>query len=210
MDEFKPSVYIAVLNQGEVAVDLANNLLVMVSHADVSFKITWPNHKPTSNNRNKIVKAFLETDYHYLLMIDDDVVPPPNLLDLIKLGKDIVAAPCPQWHENDIYWVVMDYVPEEEGYRQVGVDRRSGLEEVDAVGTGCILIKRKVLENIKAPFERKWDEDGIQALGHDFYFCQKAKEKGFEVYAHFDYPCRHYKRLDLIKVIEFGVNASST
>lgn len=196
------SVYIAILNQGHVRVDLANNLFTAITNSRIRTKVVWPSAQTVDNNRNQIVRRFLDTDFSHLLMIDDDTVPPPNILELLNYDKDIIAAPVTQWHENDMYWVIMDWVAEEQAFRQVPPDRRNGLQKVDGVGTGCILIKRGVLESVQKPFERLWDQYGIQALGQDFYFCRKATELGFEVWAHWDYPCLHYKSIDLIKVWE--------
>jgi hypothetical protein len=115
-------------------------------------------------------------------------------MDLVALDKDIVACPTRQYHEGQLYWVVMRAV--DDGY-QGYLKKQRGLMEVDAVGTGCILIARRVLENIKGPFVREWNEDGTQRLGTDFAFCKRAKKKGFRVWAHWDYPCAHFKELNL-------------
>lgn len=196
-------VYLAVLNQGYIRVDLANNLMVAQTRCSYPVHITWPNLKPIAHNRNQIAKNFLETDSTHLIMIDSDVVPPVNIFDLVGLNKDIIAAPCPQWHENDIYWVVMDEV--EGGFKAIPPERRNGLQKVDAVGTGCIVIKREVLEQVKAPFMRYWNEDGLAEIGLDFYFCKKARELGFDVWAHFDFPCRHYTEQNLIDVLKLVI-----
>ena len=70
-----------------------------------------------------------------------------------------------------------------------------GLQEVDAIGTGCMLIKRKVLEALEAPFTRIWNKDGTMDTGVDFHFCEQAKAKGFKVWAHYDYLCNHFKAI---------------
>ena len=87
-----------------------------------------------------------------------------------------------------------------DGYRQVPLEKRGGLQEYDAVGTGCIVIARRVLETIKEPCSPKW-ENGLMILGRDFYMCEKAKKVGFKVWAHWDYLCDHFKELSLLSVI---------
>ena len=195
----KQKVYIAVLNQGSIRHELVNLLIHTTHDPGYQVKITYPGDRPIANNRNKIVLKFLEGDWDYLLMIDDDTVPHNNPLDLISHDKDIIGYPYPQWNERDIYWLAMDQ--DGDGYKSILPDRRHGLQPVDALGTGCILIKRKVLEAVKAPFMRKWSEDGIAELGLDFYFCQKAKDAGFEVWCDWRAPCSHFKTLDLIEVL---------
>ena len=132
-------------------------------------------------------------------MIDSDVVPHRSPLDLIELDKDIIAYPCPQWNERDLYWVVMD--KDGGGYKPIPPERRHGLQRVDAIGTGCIMIKRNVLEQVRAPFSNKQAEDGTLDLGEDFYFCQKAAAAGFEVWCDWRAPCSHFKTLNLIDVL---------
>lgn len=80
---------------------------------------------------------------------------------------------------------------------------RVGLQEVDAVGTGCFLAHRRVFEHtdMKAPFHRIYNEDGTVERGNDIAFCEKAKAAGFKVWAHFDYSCDHYNELPLNEVI---------
>lgn len=191
------SVQVSVLNQGWIRPELCNFLLNLVT-SDSRYKIhiNYPNARPISNNRNIIAREF---NHDYLLMIDSDVIPHRNPLDLVDLDKDIIACPCPQWHKTDLYWVAMYGV--NGGYKQVSVYQRKGLQQVDAVGTGCILIAKRVLIKIKAPFMVNWLPNGIQGLGQDFYFCQKSKKAGFKVWVHWGYPCSHFKEIDMLDVL---------
>jgi len=197
------SVLCAIPNTGLMRVELANILIKMSHDKRYSFTVYYPNQQPIDNNRGCIVKHFLESKHDYLLMIDNDNPPIKNPLDLVELDKDVIACPTPQWNSTDpkfpIYWVAMDKV--EDGYKEH--KEKKDLQEVDAVGTGCILIARRVLEELEAPFMRKWSEDGVAEVGLDFRFCEKAKEKGFKIYTHYDYPCSHYKELNLLDILEF-------
>ena len=201
--ERKPNILVAILHQGNISTELGFRIAQIGMDDRFNVKIKPYSHKPISNNRNIIVKEFLANGYDYLCMIDSDIIPPSNILDLVLVDKDVIGGVCPQWHEDDLYWVVMRKVPD--GYQQVPVEERGGLREVDAIGTGCIVIKRNVLEVIKAPFNRKWDEDGIAILGLDFNFCQKAKEKGFKIWAHWDYMCDHKIQIGLLNIYKLLV-----
>lgn len=144
------------------------------------------------NNRNKIVKYFLEEgDWDYLFLLDDDVVPPANILDLVTLEKDIVGGvykifrntqnPEPEygafWHEA-----------ETNRYKST---KGAGLVEVDAINGGCLLISRNVLQEIQTPFTAERNDQGLWALGEDLSFCKSARALGFKVFAHFGYECGH-------------------
>ena len=63
-----------------------------------------------------------------------------------------------------------------------------------------MLIKREVLEALKVPFSRDLDDDGVMVLGSDYLFCLRAEDHGFEIWCHYDYPCRHYKEIELSSV----------
>lgn len=155
--------------------------------------------KGIGEHRNVIVKEFLKGDYDFLLMIDSDNPPPPNVLDLIDFDKDIIGCPTPinmNWNGvNDIYWGV--YLGGDKFDREGG----EGLERVDKITTGCILIKREVLEEVEHPFTTVRDADDIRIIGTDIAFCNKCKELEFEIYAAWDFRCRHFKEINLLDLI---------
>jgi len=65
-----------------------------------------------------------------------------------------------------------------------------GLREVDAVGTGAILIHRSVIE---AMLPGPWFEYEAGGTSEDLAFCRKAKRKyGFQVYCDFATISGHY------------------
>lgn len=196
----RKAVYVAVLNQGNIRVELNAVLSSISADPRYNVKVVYPALRPIQHNRNTVVFHFLESRADYLLMMDSDTVPRGNPLDLVVLDKDIVACPCPQWRKGDIFWVVMDRT--EGGFRPVPPARRGGLVQADAVGTGCILIARRVLEAIAAPFAVQWTEDGRLDVGLDFAFCARAKQHGFEVWVAWNYPCSHYKTINLVDIIE--------
>lgn len=201
------SVWISILNQGEIRPELSNLLLHLQQDRRFRVRVEYPSKRPIANNRNDIVSRFKKSKYEYLLMIDADTVPLANPLELALHKKDVIACPVPQWNDGNVYWVVMDKV--KGGYRQVDVGERSGLKQVDAVGTGCIMIHRKVLEKIKHPFEVRYDKKGTLDLGLDFHFCEKARRKGFEIWVDWTKPCDHHKKLSLLNVIKLIQSANN-
>jgi len=202
----KPLVQISVLNQGKLATGLVNSLAIMTHDDRCKVRIDYPAGRPIQHNRNEIAKRFLMSRADFLLMIDSDIVPKKSPLDLVQMNKDVLGLPCPQWREGDIFWVVMDRV--RGGFRPVRPERRFGLAEVDAVGTGCILIARRVLERLKAPFNIEWTEDGTLEMGLDFAFCLRVRQAGFSVWTHWAYVCSHFKTLDLVEVIGLAMRKS--
>jgi GT2 family glycosyltransferase len=191
----KKSVMVAVLNQGKIATGLTECLLAMKDSPYYDVEIEFPDDAPISNNRNKIVQRFLAKDYDYLLMIDSDIVPPPSVINMADFQKDIIAATA-FIYQGVIMPVAWNRMPDGM-YKPIDISEYDGIVEVDAIGTGCVMLSRKVLEDVKAPFLNEYDPDGIKLFGLDIAFCQKAKEKGYKVFTSIDYVCSHYKTVDL-------------
>ena len=85
-----------------------------------------------------------------------------------------------------------------EGKRYQVLDFGDGLEMIDSGGTGCIMIARRVLEAVQQPFKGVYDDYGVRVTGQDIEFCRRVKELGFEIWTHWDYPCHHFKTIDLL------------
>jgi hypothetical protein len=200
MSHITKKVWVSILNIGEIRSELSAVAARMLLDGRYILNITYPNARPEEVNRNEIIKEFKKSGYDFLLMIDADVIPLRNPLDLVQLDLDIVNFACPQWREGDIYWVALDKV--EGGWKPLPVERRCGLQEVDATGNACMLIKRKVFDVVPTPyFEHKFDEEGIHKEGMEYRFCQKAKENGFKVFVHFDFMADHIKEISLVEVL---------
>lgn len=170
--------------------------------------IIKPSHKPYVNNLHHIVNDFLGKGYHYWLNIDADNPPTNNPLDLVELDKDIIGCPTPIWYftdkmgERPYYFNAYDYDSSVDAYREH--QPQKGLQRVDAIGTGCFLVARRVFESPfmrKAPFARRWNEDGTMDRGNDMAFCERARNQGFEIYAHYDYLCDHFSELSMLEMI---------
>lgn len=162
-----------------------------------------PTWNPYEHSLNRIAIDVLQGGYDYWLNIDDDNPPTNNPLDLLELFPDVLGCPTPIYHnkgdgEWPICWSALDAAPE--GYREH--QPREGLQDCDAVGSGCMIVGRHVLEGMEPPwFVRETDGRGLVINGPDFYFCRKAKAAGFKIQSHFGYPCRHFKEVELIEAI---------
>jgi hypothetical protein len=160
---------------------------------------TWAN--PISSNRNLITQRFLASDCDFLLMIDDDVVPLHNPAELCHANLPIIGFPAKVRSTGQtIVWTMYTPHVSGEGYSAIdpaNIDDMMDLMKVSIVGTGCILVRRDVLENLKAPFHSEFDENGVQVYGTDFAFCRKATGAGFDVYTAPHRICEHYKTLGL-------------
>lgn len=204
----KQKILISVPNTGHIhkLVNFATDRLLMERRYEAT--IIRPTHIPYENNLHHIVNDFMAGDYDFWLNIDSDNPPMANPMDLVELNKDVMGLPTPVWHftnkikgERPIYENAYKYVPEHDAYTEWPV--KEGLQRVAAVGTGCILIARRVFETDVmrlAPFSRKLNFDGTVERGNDISFCERATAQGFEIYAHYDYKCRHFVNLELHEI----------
>lgn len=156
--------------------------------------------QPISHSRNKVAKKSVEDKYDFVLMIDDDVAPIKSPLDLVVLNKDILSLPTPIMQNGQMMFNTVVAVGD--NFKPLPGHLQQGLVEIDAAGTGCILIKTDVFKKVKRPFDFEFDDDGLKTRGEDFAFCMRAKEAGFRVWTHYDYPCEHWNRLNMLQILE--------
>ncbi len=170
-----------------------------------SANLILPTHNPYENNLHHILNDFMAGDFEFWLNIDADNPPMKNPLDLVDHDLDIVGLPTPVWHsgkkgDRPVYW--NGYDCEGDAYKEH--EPRKGLQKVDAVGTGCFLVARRVFENPemrKAPFQRQYYEDGRVHKGNDISFCERARAQGIDIWCHYDYPCMHFNELELNETV---------
>jgi len=204
------SILVSLPNQHWLHKHVVHKVLLLQQDGRYRLNIIMPSHKPYENNLHHIVNDFMAGNYDFWLNIDADNPPLKNPLDLIELDKDIIGLPTPIWHyegknqrkgDRPIYENVYAYDKKVDAYREYPEKR--GLQKVSAIGTGCFLIARRVFENEnmrKAPFERKLNQDGTVNKGNDISFCERLRDNGFEIHAHFGYPCDHFSENSLIEI----------
>jgi len=109
----------------------------------------------------------------YLIMIDDDMIlPPDTIVKLLAHNKPIVA---PLFHHRRAPFkaVMMNYANGSGKMEYVPTEPKKPLQEVDAVGFGVVCIDvNRVLRKVNRPFF--WMEP---KYGEDVYFCHKAKQE---------------------------------
>lgn len=208
-----------VLNQGTTTTGMETSLFAWMQekNKDYQFNIFFPSARPISNNRNQIVKDFLNGDWEYLFMIDDDNPPRINPFDLLDQDKPVIAGIYPGRDERGVHFHVYqfgDNFPEKVSFKQYPLEYREGLKQVDAVGTGLMCIKRDVLEKVSKKFGTLFDdmfhEDGTMITNDDMSFCIKCKELGIPIFADFNHVGSHYKMVDLLWVANLVAYAAQT
>lgn len=129
-----------------------------------------------AENRNWLAAQAVKNNCDYLLMIDDDMVfPPETARVLVSRDKDIIGVVYSVRKKDvEIYVLLADpEIPpsETEPY------------EVLAMGTGIALIKCEVFKKIPQPwFAFETHDNGMVKMGEDYFFCNKAYANKFKIW----------------------------
>jgi len=167
----------------------------------------------TTRSRNIVIKTFLETtEAAWLLMIDSD-----ERLSL-EVFKKLVDAAHDKERPIVSGLVFAAFFDNEDALRPVPtiykMDAEKGLEaidaypldeviEVDAVGTGCLLIHRSVLLEMQkqtTPNQGKdwaWFVEGAingTYFGEDLLFSKRLQSIGYKIHAHTGAILPHHKQ----------------
>jgi hypothetical protein len=154
-----------------------------------------------SKQRNRVVKQFLDgTKSDWLLLIDSDEQltleafdklletahdkERPVVAGLVFAGFGIEGAPYPKP-------VPAIFQDAPEGFLPLYKYDKDSVFEIDAAGTGCLLIHRSVLEKMRETADANqgtdwcWFWDGPvdgNWIGEDLLFCRRIRALGFPIY----------------------------
>jgi len=170
--------------------------------------------------RNRLAHKFLETDAKWLMMIDDDIIPcigrPAWFRYWVQAARSLADLPLQRHVLHRLIGagktlVGASYFGRQEGGSLMASDQtlaprarsyEDKVVEVDWVGTGCILIHRKVFNDIREKFGDTlkinvpdYDYDYFRpfdsAHGEDVSFCKRAKEAGHQPHLDLGLPVFH-------------------
>jgi GT2 family glycosyltransferase len=166
-----------------------------------------------SRGRNELVARFMETtEFEWLLMLDSDEQISVEAFDKLVASvhdkdKPIVAGLYFGAWPGDYYPTAMPLIfkrlPDSTRFMPFVDYPTDSLVEIDSAGTGCLLIHRSVFEAFQAeatPHEGKswcWFRDmpvNGDWFSEDHFFCARAKELGFPIWAHTGATLPHRKQ----------------
>lgn len=159
---------------------------VVASPRGSSSVVHWSRNALMQNRRK---------DADYVLLCDDDIIPPVDALDRMLIHKkDVVSGLCTK--RQDPPEPTMRIWDEwTQNYSCLLKWEEKRLLEVDAVGTGFLLLSRQVIEHVAVAYHREhyerygngfWFEflrnpNGGE-WGEDLSFCFKAQRLGYKIY----------------------------
>ncbi len=221
----KPSVFIAILcldeRDGWLAPSMAQFLASISNYAKeraVRLQLS-ANVKPVDWARNCIVRDFLASGFEWLLMIDNDMGPPPNLLDMVDRAERRMDILVPKFYR----------IADHEAIQALQLQTGAGLQlllcwqcfasglgrnewcEIAWSGAGVMFVHRRVFEGLgNTPWFRFAQDDyGKTMNSEDVVFCQKARKAGFTVWGNQQFEADHYKTVPLSRIAR-GVKVGLT
>lgn len=137
---------------------------------------------------------------------DDHIYPPDTLTKLLARDKDIVSG---IYLKRDLPFEPVAYHEVQDGtgnlYPHFLNDYESGMVEVDVVGVGCLLIRRKVFETVPAPW---WiltaPPTSPDKINSDVEWCRNVKRHGFSVWCDLDAPVGHVALTTIVPLRKGG------
>lgn len=138
-----------------------------------------------SQRTELVLKARKEGCSHVLWVDSDMRFPPDTISRLLAHGQLVVGANCAR-RRMPTSPTAANYV---NGKKQAVFTEADshGLEKVDALGTGVLLVQMEVFDSIPAPwFATPWDSKAQGYQGEDMYFCWLLRQCGVPVYVDHD------------------------
>ena len=195
----KPNILFSVPTAKSVS---AETVLALTS---ISYdeRITYAQSKgaPVEWVRNTLARMCLDGNYTHLMMMDSDIVPPENIVELLlECDHPMAAAIVPIYIAGKIVSNVRIEIDGAEVFMERCPSDKPFL--VKAAGTGCVLIAREVFERIPWPwFEYHEEFDGTR-IGEDIDFSMKAAKYGLQYMAHPKALCGHIKEVNLLDIVK--------
>lgn len=164
--------------------------------------------------RNRIVTTAQQHNADYILMVDNDVIIPPNTIELFLDGAvDVCLGLYPHRDTDNIYRgrTCLCKLYDDHGnlHYNYPLDSEYTAEEVIAFdnagvykyrihggGMGCAFIKTSVFDKIDYPWYDwvNYDDKNRGMLSEDLYFCEQCRKHNIPIYMDTRVRCKHILR----------------
>jgi hypothetical protein len=174
--------------------------LVAPGHADLQLNVV--SSSLVSCSRNDLAGEALRTDCTHILWIDSDMRFPRNaLVRLLNHRKAMVGINYSTRKVDAIDYVAFKTkgLTNDTHVKLKTLPDSTGLETVDAIGFGMVLIETNVFRGVAYPaFDVHYDLDKKMWIGEDVDFCEKVRANGVEIFVDHDLSkeCAHTGRMD--------------
>lgn len=173
----------------EIAVQTVTSLLSFYRTSKYPVQIRFKPYTYIHVARNSMLLDAINTGATHLMFIDSDMVFDPDAVaHLVEQDKDFIGG---LYHKRISPHVPVLYRKVGQTLQNIIVPPHDGKEifEVDAIGTGFMLLKMEAMKKMNPPFfyyampsEFGLKDSQVFDLGEDISFCLKARSEGFKIY----------------------------
>ena len=173
-------IAIGIPTQGEIKAKTALSIIETVRLNDYEFLPVFQYGNYINDSRERIVEIAKSQLCSHIFFVDADMRFSHNTVKrLIEHNKDIIGA---SYNYRGLPPVSTTKFFDEE----------KGLCKVAGIGTGCLLIKMNVFKEIEKPyFPIELTGEGLLKVTEDIGFCEKARDKGLDVWCDTDILIKH-------------------
>ena len=212
--EAKPvSILVAILTREVVHMSWTMGLKSLILPGGVISTLTG---MPFDHARNMACQQAIEGKFTHLFFLDDDTIPPHDaVVRLLQHNVPIVSGVyyrrSPPIGIPVMLRDVFDSNGKLRGRQHVEQYKIPDLIEVDYVGSGCLLIKREVLEQcppqtrecpkckVEYPSEHRWFDWAVdrhdlppdRRLSEDYTWNAHVRRHGYKILVDTSIQCRH-------------------
>ena len=202
-------LFLALPVYGSLETNFTKSLIKMLADLPCNLMVRFnPGDSLVTRARNSLTAEFLDSDCTHLLFIDTDLIFSGEHVERIMSHPEpIVGGFYPKKQEGPRNWVC-------NGMLKPTLPQPNGLQEVRYVGTGFLRVAREVFEKMAfahgsdihyipdhAHEKNEYDfwpvgpyqySDGSRRyLSEDWYFCQRALDLGYKVWADLHIVLKH-------------------
>lgn len=148
--------------------------------------------------RQELIDEVVRHGADYVLFLDSDMrFPPDALIRLFNHKVPVVGINYAKRGFPSEFVALKRVGIGDAGERLRTTEDSEGLEEVEALGGGCLLIRTDVLADLPDPIEQPWFQNEYlgngQWMGEDVYFCRLLREAGHRIFVDHDLSrdCSH-------------------
>ena len=191
-----PTLIIGIPSRGKVSTEFMMSLIQLFNPLNMVITYVIQKGMLPAEAREAITKYALKAGAKYIFFVDDDMLlPPDTLYRLNQRMQTLPDAAIVSGIYSSKFEPVEPFVYKKFGTGAYWDFKKDAVEQVWAVGAGCLLVNLEYVKKMKEPY---WlDEYGEingrpTFLGQDINFCHKIqKEAGGKVYIDSAINCGH-------------------
>jgi len=146
------------------------------SDTHIFFKIKYP----LDISRNELVELALSVKPDLIWWIDADTILEENTWNLLYQAIETCNMVSATYVNRATHRIVARDVDDRGTLKYLGKKPYNKVVEVGAVGMGCVLMRRRVLEIVGYP----WFSYGKDGASEDVIFCERVRKAGLKIHLH--------------------------